>query len=80
MDLFPYFKSKDDDLVHQLAATGVMIASDVGERPSAEAAWLVLRRGFDPLIEAMTSDPGALPIDLGNWLELATVVIEHPRE
>jgi AcrR family transcriptional regulator len=59
---FRYFASKDDVLVDQLSAAGAMIADDVGARPADEAPWLVMRRGFDRLVEMISTEDRGLPM------------------
>ncbi len=59
---FRYFASKDDVLVDQLSAAGAMIADDVRTRPTDEPPWLVMRRGFDGLVEMITTEHRGLPM------------------
>jgi AcrR family transcriptional regulator len=59
---FRYFASKDDVLVDPLSAAGAMIADDVRTRPTGEPPWLVMRRGFDGLVEMITAEHRGLPM------------------
>ncbi len=79
---FRYFESKDELVLERLDRTGGAVAQALQERPTAEAAWIALRRAFDVTVNLQEQHAEAtrpLLLMLRDEPALRSVLVERRR-